>query len=58
MYIAVKVISIIIYLNVLQFRYNINILLKNIRNMILPSLFNIIKGQVEQISCEHTWLEH
>lgn len=60
MYIAVclKVISIIIYLNVLQFNYYKNIFLKIIRNMILPSLFSITEGEVEQISSEHTWVEH
>lgn len=54
---CLKVIS-IIYLNVLQYHYYKNILLKIIRNMRLPSFISIIKGHVKQISCERTWVEH
>lgn len=59
MYIALclKVIS-IIYLNVLQSHYYKNTVLKIMRNMRLPPFISIIKGHIEQISCERTWVEH
>lgn len=47
-----------VYLNVLKSHYYKNIVLKIMRNMRLPSFISIIKGHVEQISCERTWVEH